>query len=352
MSDAAMIGAGADPQTLPADNEALFILQRQVQAAGLLDRQPGYYTLKVVLTLLLTASGWVIMVATGDSWWQLAVAAFLGFSYTQVALLGHDIGHRQVARSRTGQDLLGWFHGNLLLGFSAGWWVRHHNNHHRYPNHLEHDKGVTRHRFIATPEQGPTRKGPVKQFIVRHQHLLFFPLLATEGLGLRLVSLKAVKNRKLRRPVLEGILLAANLVGYLAVVGVILPPSKAIPFVLVHQGVFGFYLGWVFAHNHNAMPLQRGDQEWDWLTRQTTTTRNLRTSRLTHFLYGGIELHIEHHLFPTMARNQLRRARPIVMRYCQDQGFPYHEVGVIQSVSEIFGHLRRTTRAYQALPPH
>jgi fatty acid desaturase len=113
--------------------------------------------------------------------------------------------------------------------------------------------------------------------------------------------------------VLEGILLAANLVGDLAVVGVTLPPSKAIPFVLVHQGVFGFYLGWVFAHNHNAMPLQRGDQEWDWLTRQTTTTRNLRTSRLTHFLYGGVELHIDHHLFPSMAR--------------------------------------RTTRAYQALPP-
>jgi hypothetical protein len=67
MSDAAMSGAGADPQTLPADNEALFILQRQVQAAGLLDRQPGYYTLKVVLTLLLTASGWAIMVASQAS---------------------------------------------------------------------------------------------------------------------------------------------------------------------------------------------------------------------------------------------------------------------------------------------
>ena len=347
MSDSATVSADVDPKSV-ADTDPFTRLQRQVQAAGLLDPRPGYYVWRIACTLLATAAGWALVVRTGDSWWQVAAAAFLGLCYTQVALLGHDIGHRQVARSRTGQNLLGWSLGNLLLGFSSGWWVRHHNNHHRFPNHLERDKGVTRHRFIATPEQGPTRQGRRKQFIVRHQHALFIPLLFTEGIGFRLVSCKAIKARKVPRPVVEGVLLALNLAGYLAVVCTILPPPKAIVFLIVHQAIFGFYLGWVFAHNHNAMPLQRADQDWDWLTRQTTTTRNLRSSRLTHLIYGGVNLHIEHHLFPTMARSNLRRARPIVMRHCQDHGLRYHEVTATQSILEILGHLRRTTRAYQA----
>jgi fatty acid desaturase len=347
MSDPGTLGA-VDPQSSARDTESFARLLRQVQAAGLLEPQPGYYVWKITSTLVMLGGGWAIVFALGDSWWQMIAAIVLGFCYTQVALLGHDIGHRQAARTRRGQDLLGWFHGNLLLGFSSGWWVRHHNNHHRYPNHLERDAGITRQRFIAVPEQGPMRQGQVKQFIVRHQHVLFIPLLATEGVGLRLASFKAIKMGKVARPAVEAALLVFNLVAYLAAVWMILPPTKAVAFVIVHQAVFGLYLGWVFAHNHNAMPLQRADEEWDWLTRQTTTTRNLRATPFTRFVYGGITFHIEHHLFPTMARNNLRQARPIVMSYCRDHDLPYHDVTVSQSILEILGHLRSTTRAYQA----
>ena len=36
----------------------------------------------------------------GDSWWQLAVAAFLAVVFTQIGFLGHDAGHRQIFGSR------------------------------------------------------------------------------------------------------------------------------------------------------------------------------------------------------------------------------------------------------------
>jgi fatty acid desaturase len=348
MSDPATLGAAVNPQASGADTESFASLHRMVEAAGLLEPQRGYYVRKIISTMVMLAGGWTIFVALGNSWWQMVAAVVLGFCYTQVALLGHDIGHRQAARTHRGQDLLGWFHGNLLLGFSSGWWVRHHNNHHRYPNHLERDAGITRQRFIAVPEQGPLRRGRIKQFIVRHQHVLFIPLLASEGVGLRLASFKAIKQGKVARPAIEGALLAVNVAAYLAAVCLILPTAKVVAFVIVHQLVFGLYIGWIFAHNHNAMALQRPDQEWDWITRQTTTTRNLRAKWLMHFVYGGLGCHIEHHLFPTMARNNLRHARPIVMRYCRDHGLPYHEVTVSRSILEILGQLRRTTRAYQA----
>src|SRR5439155_5470335 len=130
---------------------------------------------------------------------------------TQTGFAGHDIGHRQVARTRRMQDVLGLLHGNLLLGFSYGWWVSHHNKHHAYPNHLERDSDITRRRVIFIPEQGPTRKGRPKQFIVRHQHVLFYPLLLTEGLGLRVASFKALRGQELKWKRLEGGLIAVHL---------------------------------------------------------------------------------------------------------------------------------------------
>ena len=40
---------------------------------------------------------------------------------------------------------------------------------------------------------------------------------------------------------------------------------------------------------------------------------------------GGLNLQIEHHLFPNMPSINLRRARPIVREYCAELGVPYTE---------------------------
>lgn len=322
-------------------------LLRRVKAAGLLDAQPGYYVAKIAFNLLMLGAGWVALGLVGNSWWVLGVGAYMAFAYTQTGFIGHDIGHRQVTRSRRGQDILGLLHGNLLMGFSYGWWVGHHNKHHSNPNHLEKDSDITRRRAIFIPEQGPSRKGRAKQFIVRHQHVLFYPLLVTEGIGLRTESVKALKRRLPRLNRLETLLICLHLAAYFGAVFYLVPVSKGIAFVLTQNLLFGLYIGSVFAPNHKGMPIQMPDQEWDWLTRQVVTSRNIRSSYLTDFLYGGLNYQIEHHLFPAMPRKSLRRARPLTIEYCQEVGLPYHEVGVVRSYVEVIGHLYRTTKTYQ-----
>jgi fatty acid desaturase len=323
-------------------------LLRRVKSAGLLDPRPGYYAAKILFNLALLASAWIALVVVGNSWWSLAVAAYLAFAYTQTGFIGHDIGHRQVTRSRRGQDLLGLLHGNLLMGFSYGWWVGHHNKHHSNPNHLEKDSDITRRRVIFIPEQGPTRRGRAKQFIVRHQHVLFYPLLATEGIGLRTESIKALRRKLPRLTAIEASLITLHLAVYFGAVFYLLPLGKGICFILAMNLLFGLYIGSVFAPNHKGMPIQPPDEEWDWLTRQVVTSRNIRSSYLTDFLYGGLNYQIEHHLFPAMPRKSLRRARPITIEYCNEVGLPYHEVGVWRSYVEVIAHLYKTTRAYQA----
>jgi len=79
-------------------------LSRQVKEAGLLERRPGYYMRKIAVTIGLLAAGWTAFVLLGDSWWQLAVAAFLAVIFTQIGFLGHDAGHRGIVKAGTGRD--------------------------------------------------------------------------------------------------------------------------------------------------------------------------------------------------------------------------------------------------------
>src|ERR1700759_344431 len=71
-------------------------LALQAQAMGLLNRRPGYYRVKIGLTVFAFFAGWVLFVVVGNSWAALAVAALIGLMFTQLGFIGHDAGHNQV----------------------------------------------------------------------------------------------------------------------------------------------------------------------------------------------------------------------------------------------------------------
>ena len=41
------------------------------------------------------------------------------------------------------------------------------------------------------------------------------------------------------------------------------------------------------------------------------------------FVLGGLNLQIEHHLFPSLPRPNLRLAQPVVQRFCEEHGVSY-----------------------------
>jgi hypothetical protein len=50
--------------------------------------------------------------------------------------------------------------------------------------------------------------------------------------------------------------------------------------------------------------------------RQVVTARNIRGGRFTTFMLGGLNYQIEHHLFPSMPRPNLRRVQGLVRDFC------------------------------------
>jgi fatty acid desaturase len=67
----------------------------------------------------------------------------------------------------------------------------------------------------------------------------------------------------------------------------------------------------------------------------------VRGSRVVDFLMGGLNYQIEHHLFPSMPRPNLRRAQPLVRAFCAQRGLAYSESGVFGSYGEALRHLHQ-----------
>ena len=74
-------------------------------------------------------------------------------------------------------------------------------------------------------------------------------------------------------------------------------------------------------------------------------SRNILPGRIADFVFGGLNHQIEHHLFPTMPRANLRAAHRIVRPFCQEVGLPFEEVSIWESFRQTFVALDRCGRA-------
>jgi fatty acid desaturase len=325
--------AAADPSTA-----GFRALASQVRALGLLDRRPGYYGVKITLTILALFGGWALFVVVGDSWATLAVAALLGLVFTQLGFIGHDAGHNQVFATRGRNRLLGLAVGNTLIGLSFGWWVPKHNAHHDHPNEIGLDPDIGE--GSAPPAAGAPGEvqGPVASWMARWQAPLFFPLMVLRSSGMHVLGISRLVRRRDRASAVEAALLALHAALYVTVVLLVLSPLKALAFLVVQQAVFSVYLGISFAPNHKGMPIIESASEAGFARRQVITARNISGGWLTTFMLGGLNYQIEHHLFPSMPRPNLRRVQGLVRDFCTDTDLGYSEENFVESFRQIIHH--------------
>ncbi|EHR52240.1 fatty acid desaturase [Saccharomonospora marina XMU15] len=333
-----MTSSGTSTSTAPSRPGSDFAeLTRSVKQRGLLNRRPGNYALKFTVNAVLLGLGWVGFALLGSSWWQLLIAAFLAIVFAQLAFIGHDAGHKQIFRGSRANRVVGYVHGGLV-GLSFAWWVGKHNRHHANPNHEDDDPDLDIPLLAFSHGQAAEKRG-FQRWTAKYQAFLFFPLLLLEGLSLHLSSIQAVLRREVKATRLEATLLTAHIVGYLTAVFVVLSPLQAIAFIAIHQGLWGIYLGMSFAPNHKGMPMLTAGEKLDHPRKQVLTSRNVRGGRVVDFALGGLNYQIEHHLFPSMPRANLRHAQPLVEQYCSRIGLPYSQTGAFASYAEVLRHL-------------
>ena len=265
---------------VPAPRErqvsAYAALTRRVQEAGLMRRRHGYYW-TWFLGLTAALGGLVAaMVLLGPSWWQLLVAAGLAVVLGQVMFLGHDAAHRQIFASGRWNDWASLVIANLYAGMSYGWWQHKHSRHHAKPNQIGADPDIATDTIIFHTEDIKTPRTGLRGWLTARQGWLFFPLLLLEGLNLHVSGIRTIFGRGTvkRRPV-EIAFVTLRIGGYLALVFWFMPVGLAFAFLGVQLGLFGLYMGAVFAPNHKGMPLVPKDSRIDFMSRQVLMSRNI-----------------------------------------------------------------------------
>ena len=314
-------------------------LAREIRESDLLERRYAWYWSRIVIAVLAFAGVWVGLFWLGNSWFQLIIAGFLGVLSTQFGFLGHDAAHRQMFRSAAWNEWTARVLAGVFAGLSYGWWRDKHNRHHAAPNQEGKDPDVAAGVIAFTASAAAARSGFTRWVLLR-QGWLFFPLLTLEGLNLHLASVRTLlRPGSVRHQRIEAALVLARLVAFVVVLLLVLPLGKASAFLGLELACFGLCLGASFAPNHKGMPIVPPGGRPDFLSRQVLMSRNVRGGPVVDFAMGGLNYQIEHHLFPSMARPNLRRAQPVVRAYCERLGVDYTEVGLVESWVIVVRHL-------------
>jgi fatty acid desaturase len=323
----------------PDFTHAYQVVAKAVRENGLLRRARWFYiTVFAVLCAGLAGAGvgfWLL----GDSWFQLLIAGALGVLLTQVAFLSHEAAHRQVFASGRTNDRAGRLVGTLLVGMSYQWWMTKHSRHHANPNRVGKDPDIEPGVVSYRPIDVAAQRGLLRA-INRRQGWLFFPLLLLEGVNLHVTSIRSLfERRRVHGRWWELSLLALRFAVFFGLVFWLLPPGLAAAFLGVQLAVFGVYMGASFAPNHKGMPIVAADEKLDFFSKQVRTSRNIRGRVWASALMGGLNYQVEHHLFPSMPRPHLARARAIVREHCRTAGIPYTETNLFRSYAIVIRYL-------------
>lgn len=319
-------------------NASFIELEKRIREQGLFRPRTGFYSYRFALTTIGLSLGVAILATISNFWIQMLNAIFLAFVFGQLLLLLHDVGHGQVAGGRMYRMMSIWF--SLSTGGNVEWWAYKHNRHHTFPNQPGFDPDIDIALLAFFEDQARKKKG-MYRMVVKHQSLLFIPMLMGEAWHLRYASIAYLFRQRTPKAMVDLFLAGVHLALYFGIILFFLPGWQGLFWIVAQSGLLGIYLGLIFAPNHKGMPIVEHGTIPGYLEQQVLTSRNVRGGWLIDLFYGGLHYQIEHHLFPSMPRNRLKDAAPIVEAFCREKNISYSAVDVRESFREIFGHLHR-----------
>ena len=218
----------------------------------------------------------------------------------------------------------------LIGGSTLMWRHQHVVSHHAYTNDYEHDRdSVGAWPVIRNNPAMPWMFHMRFQFIyapfVYSTIAIFYPIADTINLIMR--KYQTVPLQPLRPGDLicffVGKFVYAML--FLVIPYLVMGPDFLTMFYLPSMLVGGAYLGCLLLASHNTHINEFNVRTGDWAETMIRSTANWSNdSKLWYFFSGGLNFHIEHHLFPGISHANFPGIAPIIKQTCEEHGLPYH----------------------------
>ena len=310
------------------DKELFHTFAQELREKGLLDKTPIRGSVEIALEL----SGYALLFYFMTAIPPFVVGLLFILLMVRSTYIVHDLLHKQYFSRKTG-NRLGLIFGNLLIGLSGKWWDREHNvMHHTYTNSAEKDTDVQGFGGAIIGKHDSVK------FIHRYQHIFFFVLLPAIYVSFMIQSYVFVIQK---RNWTELLFLLLHLIIPVSVVSMLGTVDGAIVIATMYLG-YGLALALVTITNHIGLPIHFGDdyKQYSWLDLQTRGSRNVKGGLFIHYLYGGLNTQIEHHIFPHASRFQLLKIAKETEVFCKQHDFIYHATSPYQAYKEIFLYMK------------
>lgn len=316
-------------------------LHKQLEQKGLLDSTPFYYAL-IFFFYLFSLGILAFLIFYFNKWHTtLIFGLLLSVVCIQFSYLGHEAGHRAISRNRFWNDAVGQISFSAITGVSFSSWVKSHNEHHAHPNHEDNDPDVKDGIPFSFTEKKARQRSGFAKMITRHQTMLLLPALFTFVFIKRHIYAKPVLKD---RSYVDLVFLSLHYLFFFGLVTYFIGILQAILLYCIISMMMGFFFGFSFLPNHLGMPILNGSEDLSYLKKQVLTSRDVKGNFLLNFISGGLNYQIEHHLFPTLSRKHLPKAKIIIKEFCSEKSIPYKDDSLYTAWKEVFGYLARIGR--------
>jgi delta8-fatty-acid desaturase len=290
----------------------------------------------------------------------MAGAVLMAAFWQQIAFYGHDIGHNAVTHKRKGDLFWGILIGNTTGGISLGWWKRSHNTHHIVCNSIENDPDIQHLPFFAVVPDMLQRfwssyhekyfdTDAFARFLVSHQHILYYPIMAFARYFLYVQSYLLLLTRPRKETHFWGLELGTLLTfaGWFSSMIYFCCDSwqERLAYLCLSHGVAGI-LHVQITLSHFAEDTYHGQaynsDEDEWFTMQLNTSLNVDCPTWMDWFHGGLQFQVEHHLYPRLPRAALREARKLVKPLAEKYGVQYRELPFFPCLGRVYRQLRAT----------
>ena len=275
--------------------------------------------------------------------------------------IAHDANHFAILKNRKGFFSKALTYSFDLCGISSYMWRLFHNHQHHSAINIEgEDDGlVTRGLLRYTNNQN-------HRFIHRFQHYYAFIVYSLFSLDYIFVKdfegfffpfLNGLKGRK-HQPVEYVKLVGLKLlyVGYMIALPIVLL-GYAVGFVLAVFIAWHLLIGLIAAiviqveHplRENEFPASKNDYSHFMYHVFATTSDHSPDSMIARMFYGGLNLHVIHHLAPRVCHTHYRGLTMVIEPIARKHGVNYKQnKSIFHAIREHYGHLKNLSVANQA----
>ncbi|KAF7952943.1 hypothetical protein EAE96_006165 [Botrytis aclada] len=330
-------------------------LDEKLRSEGLYNCPYGSYGIDALRYAVLFALFWTFL---QSSHYALA-EVFLGLFWHQLVFTAHDAGHMGITHGFHTDSCIGIFIAEFLGGLSIGWWKRNHNVHHIVTNSPEHDPDIAHmpffaisHRFFSslhsTYYDRDMKFDAASRFFVKHQQLLYYPLLLMGRFNLYVLAWRYLLSPSQaprkgpawwhRHLEIAGQLFFWYWFGYQTLYLRIPTWISRIAFLLIPHMVTA-PLHVQLTLSHFAMSTADLGVRESFPMRMLRTTMDIDCPPWMDFLHGGLQFQVVHHLCPRLPRHNLRQAQKYVREFCDDVGIPHVSFGFVRGNRKALGRL-------------